>query len=530
MLGSILLSSALAFGGITHAPKEHKAKEAVRAKLRKKAIVQAAAKYEQTTTNIADTKAYLEAHGSEFTEVVLCFVDDDLLQTVKDHCPNLSSFVLNSDYLLEGLTDTGLQTIGSFPLLSKLEFNCFWAVSTSDAGVLSMLQGQTNVEELSILGVNDAALSLIAEFPRLKRLTFFSYNATTAGLEAFMASGSLQQTLTALDMGVDEAAFSDTFMQNLAKYVQLTELSLSGKNSATTQNTVALLQALVNLTKLQLSGMPVHSPMVAPIGQMQNLTTLNLANCTSLGKKHKSDYKHLLLNLKNLQSLTLGRALNFTYAQVHLIDKLSLKELSLADTMLLGYGVQKLCDSATLQKSLESLMLINETSIDNEGFEPLSKLSLKTLCLQRCPLFNDTSMTGIMKGNLAANLEALELEKVSLSDATIHLLEKCPKLNTLMFVSNNAVTMDGMTTLLKLEPFFTNLKRLYLAEVTITKDMVPLFANFENIQSLLIGDAFDFNIFTDGEELFKLPNIKKNHTKVSIFLGPLTSWDSFVHW
>lgn len=530
MLGSILLSSALAFGGITQAPKEHKAKEAARTKLRKQTITQDSAKYEQTTTNIADTKAYLEAHGSEFTEVSLFYVDDDLLQTVKDHCPNLTSFLLNSDYFLEKLSDVGLQTIGTFAQLSKLEFNCFWAVSTSSAGIRAMLHGQTNVEELSVLGVDDASLNIIAEFPHLKRLTFFSYNATAAGLEAFIASGTLQQTLTALDIGLDDASFTDTFMQSLANYTQLTELSLTGKNSATTQNTVALLGALVNLTKLQLSGMPVHSPMVAPIGQMQNLTTLNLANCASLGKKHKSDYKNLLVNLKNLQSLTLGRAMNFTYAQVHLIDKLSLKELSLADTVLLDYGVQKLCDSTTLQKSLESLMLINESSIDNDGFEPISKLSLKTLCLQRCPLFNDTSMVGLMKGNLAANLEALELEKVSLSDATVQLLEKCPKLNTLMFVSNNAVTMNGMTTLLKLQPFFKTLKRLYLAEVTITKDMVPLFANFENIQSLLIGDAFDFNIFTDGEELFKLPNIKKNHTQVSIFLGPLSTWDSFVHW
>jgi len=528
MFATILLSSALALGGVNQPLKDIQVKEGVTPKFRKKTFAVTEAQYDQKTTSIADAKAYLASHGSEFTEITLTNVDDDLLQTVKDHCPNLKAFAIASSYLLEHLTDAGMQTIATFPQLTSLSFDAFWAINVSYDGIEAMLNGQTNVEALSLAIGNDHILSLIGQYSNLKCFNFTSYDVTSSGLEAFIQSSTLVSTLTALNLDVDPVAFTDAFVQGLAKYMQLSELSLNGSWSATTDNVVALFQALTNLTKLELAGLAIRSAHVAPIGQMQNLTTLALTNCSKLA--HNRDYKTLFTNLTNLQVLTLGKATGFTYEQCHLIAKLPLKALSLSDTLLYDDGLEKLCNSSTLQQSLESLMLINEESIDNSGFGPLQKLSLKTLCLEHCPWFNDTSMQLIMTGNLANSLEALELQKVYISDATIHTLEHCPKLNTLMFVRNNAVTEEGMKTLLQLTPLHKSIKHLYLAEVIITSEMVPLFGAYENIESLLIGDALDFNIFTDGDALFKLPNIKQNHTLTAVFLGPLTTWDDFVHW
>lgn len=530
MFSTILLSSVMFFGGANTPPQVITADAITNTAFSKQALVSSYATYNMGHSTIAEAQSFIAAHGNELRAIKLTNVDDDLLQTIKDHCPNLQSFSIVSFYFLEHLTDTGMQIIANFPKLSSLTFEAYWLMDVSSDGMVAMLNGQSSCEELRIVNVDDAAINAISQFTQLKKLhiSYFE-DVSSSSLEALVGSDSLLQTLTSLVLQANGAHLTNTFVQSLSQYTKMQTLHLSGLWSAKKSSVESLLQALSGLIELELSHLEIDTEHAALIGQMQNLTSLALSNCRLLGSK-KDDYKMLLANLKNLTELHLGQAENFTYEECHHITKLPLRYLRLSGTTLSNIGLEILCNSKTLQKSLKSLALIDESSIDNVGFGPLQKLALTTLRLENCPWFNDTSMNLIMDGNLPKNLERIELEKVFLSDATMTSFAKCLKLHTMMFVNNNAVTINGIKVLLKSKPLWKSLQNLYLGEVVVTKDMVPLFGAFKNLQSLLIADALEFNIFTDGEGFSKLSNVVKNKTMVCVFLGPLSTWTSFIDW
>lgn len=260
-----------------------------------------------------------------------------------------------------------------------------------------------------------------------------SHSVTTAGLESLSQAATLQATLTSLSVTAPEVVLSDSLVQNLVNFRSLTELSLSGKWKVKAKSVVALLQAKAGLKQLSLTGLRIKPLIANAIGNLTGLARLSLSNCLALGQKKSDDYTALLSKLTSLQEISLGRCEMFSYEHCKILAKLSLRRLSIAgSTWMFNEGLKILCDSKKLQKSLEFLDLTNAQSIDTLGFEPLKKLSLKTLRLQNCLWFNDTSLSLLMQGALTESLEALELERVYISDSHISLLSKCRKLHTLM--------------------------------------------------------------------------------------------------
>lgn len=532
MLSAVILSMPLLFASATGVNTLSETKWQKVKALPAKEV--SSTSYVQGNATIKEAIAFIQANGSTLTEITLTTVNNALVEACKTYCPSLSSFSIRGglNRMDLGFTDEGLATIGSFPQLQSLVLDFWYAEKLTTAGMQKLLNLQNSLHKLYIAhpAFDDSCMSLITEFDPLQELTIYAIGVTDVGFTSLTQCQALQSSLQSLDLHIGSSfssmnSIDDTLVSGLVPFKALTRLSLHGTWSATSANVVTLVNGLPELSDVSFNGFTMDSAVVSALAT-KPLQTLALSDCSQLAE---ADYTTLLTGLSTLTSLNLGSCTYLSNTNATEIAALSLTSLTLTGNgWMWNAGITAIGRSPTLQKSLVAFEFSGNNGIWSESFGHISSLPLQQLRIKDCLLFNDTTMAAIFKGPMAKSLQALELCNVSITDKVAANLGKFTSLNTLMVAQCGALTKRGITNMLKSSALTTQITKLYLDTVVLSKKMVPLLSAFSNIQVLVVGNPIELNFVKNARIFFKLPNLKKNHAQVEIYVGELTGWKDFV--
>jgi hypothetical protein len=412
--------------------------------------------------------------------------------------------------------------------LDQLKVN-IWAVTVQPAVLQQVLSKQQNLSQLTFWSyyLNDDCLKAIAAYPNLDSINLgLSIGVSSNGLVTLLQSTTLLATLKNFELHSNGSYFNDDMLQALTAHTQLTSLTLHGYWDVSTTARQTLFQTLNQLKTLDLWGLAFTPDLCSAVGGLTWLTELRLDDCSRL---FPDDYTTLLQGLNYLQILHLRNSIyfNLNEANVPTLLQKPLKKLSLTNCKYLwDTGLKNLCDNKNIQENLKYLE-ISGSNISSDAFGAIGKLKLKTLRIDKCHHFNDASMRKLSDSKLTSSLEALELEKVSISDAVANKFDHFKKLNTLMIAECYALTTIGSKELLKSTSLYKTLKKLYIEELPLTKEMIPLFGEFKKLEVLYIGNPGKLNIFKWADLFYHLPNIEDNNADVSLYDGILFRWKDF---
>ena len=100
-----------------------------------------------------------------------------------------------------------------------------------------------------------------------------------------------------------------------------------------------------------------------------------------------------------------------------------------------------------------------------------------------------------------------------------------------MLANCNAITVKGIKNLLESKTLNKTIKKLYLADVFIAKEMISLLKRFANLDVLILGNIIGIDIFKSSidKKIWNLSNLQKNNAQVLIFVGELEKWVYFKH-
>ena len=394
LMGSGFLVFGLLFNAATRLPAEHQAKDDGSGPLVSEADIQAATK----RIKELGAKAQITMDGPKLTEII-----------IKDG----SVITADEPALFGRLFD-----------LKKLQiYNC----RVLNSEMASQLSGLKQLTSLALTNtiIDDAAVEMIAKsFPDLTELDLSS-NANMSGqiLKPISTLKNLQQ-LTLIQNRLNEIG-----TRKLSKLQDLRALDLRGNTQAGDMT----LEILADLPKLK--SFKHRSTVVSDYGMEQLSRSATLENMliqdfaiTNASGKH-------LAKLKSLSQLEIFRCQGFGSQGVLALKGLNLQRLTLRDLPTIDdSALEVLRDLPKLKK----LFLHELSGVTDAGLKNLESLvSLELLDIWSIPRMTDASMDVIAK---LPNLKELTIRSTAVTGESIDKLLLMPKLQTLVFKENGAVT------------------------------------------------------------------------------------------
>lgn len=480
----------------------------------------------------AEVMQAIAANGSQWQEVILDDVDDDMLASIAKNCTQLSTLrIFQKTFGSQNFTDAGLQHIAIIPLLDTLELSVWNALSISSVGLqrlLSQPKIQAGIKNLTIVTfmIGDSHLAIISQFPNLVSLSLQTCYFTPQGLTTFLQASAMKNSLQALNIATEAdwgLSYSPDVLTALAGLTRLNSLGLTGGWTIADQDLIVLLSAKPGCTSLNISGYTISQPILDQVTKMTCLQNLSMADCSKV-----TDFSNFVQAQINLQTLLIGNS-NFQDEHLAVVSTYSnLSSLSLINSCIYQ-GLKEFCSAPNMIKNLQYFYLSGSTEITSRSLGNLKNLSaLNTLRIENVSYFNDETLNELSSPNssLGTNLTTLELTGVSISDRTVQNFSKLSKLSTLMLANTYAVTKHGMQLFMSNKTLQKQFSRLYLAGQEIDHNLIVAFNEFSTLDCLYLGNMV--NMPANPNAIWHLPNLKQRNTEIVVFWGELTSFGKFL--
>lgn len=475
-----------------------------------------------------EATALIIEKGDTLTELDVRDLDDELCELIAEKCPSLTSFTFNSRLSGTGqnLTNVGVQHLSTLTKLTKIEIKC-WLLFQADyqawVDFFSQPHFKENVTDLSIefYHFSNTTLATLADYKKLKNLAIFYAPVNHKGLTILTQSPSLNQSLETLNLQLrtdSGTIYNSEILANISHFKNLQKLNLMGEWDVKAAD-FQFLAGNKHLVTLGIQGVTLPVEAVSLIAEIASLQELIVTDCSSIPS---DGFKTLFSALVNLQSLKLYKAGGLYDASMAMIGRLpKLTSLALADCGVVSADFIALMNQPILQNNLESLKLINFAHVSPQGFNALGKLNkLQSLILSRCNHFNDVSFETLATSPMRDTLVTLGLDAVAVSDAQVLNFASFNALRNLLLSSCNAITTKGYTQLLSIEKLQINLGKLFSNNMSITDDMVKLFASFTNLYQLWESNSFLNELSYNGElKFFEVQPERKEELQISLSTG-----------
>jgi hypothetical protein len=480
----------------------------------------------------AEVMQAIAANGSQWQEVILDDVADDMLASIAKNCTQLNTLrIFQKSFGSQNFTDAGLQHIAIIPLLDTLELSVWNALSISSVGLQRLLcqpKIQAGIKNLTIVTfmIGDSHLAIISQFPNLVSLSLQTCYFTPQSLTTFLQASAMKNSLQALNISTEAdwgLSYSPDVLTALAGLSRLNSLGLTGGWTIADQDLIALLSAKPGCASLTISGYPISQPILDQVTKMTSLQNLSLSDCSKV-----TDFSNFVQAQINLQTLLIGNS-NFQDEHLAVVSTYSnLNSLSLINSCIYQ-GLKEFCSAPNMIKNLQYFYLSGSTEITSRSLGNLKNLSaLNTLRIENVSYFNDETLNELSSPNssLGTNLTTLELTGVSISDRTVQNFSKLSKLSTLMLANTYAVTKHGMQLFMSNKTLQKQFSRLYLAGQEIDHNLIEAFNEFSTLDCLYLGNMV--NMPANPNAIWHLPNLKQRNTEIVVFWGELTSFGQFL--
>ncbi|EFC45555.1 predicted protein [Naegleria gruberi] len=284
--------------------------------------------------------------------------------------------------------------------------------------------------------------------------------------------------LKSLDVGlVQEICYEN--VEYISELQNLTTFSIRYSNIG--RKHLQIIGEMSQLTDLNISGNPINS--LLPIRPLTRITSLSAADCSFLG----DDGIYPIVNFKGLQKLNLSSN-GITWEGCMFISEKfpNLSHLSLNETRICDGAIKRL----SKMKQLTYLDVGNNAKITMEGIKLISNNLTNLTHLNISS--NNVTDEGLMMACDLPKLQELFVGHNQITDSGINeFSEKIGnKLKILSLSRNNITSLCTQYLCTKL----TNLKKLYLAGVSITDEDVKLICQ---CMKLLIYLDVSWNNVTD---------------------------------
>lgn len=484
--------------------------------------------YIQKNTKVCDVTAYVNANGINLKTMILTSINDELMKIIGLFCTNLEEFVFNMrlDRTNQLLTFKGLINLAALSSLKKLTFNCWNApFTTQDLNeLLKMPSLRKNLTELNIASYvfDDTSLAILSKYEQLQTLSLSSPNITSAGMERFIRSRAAQTTLTTFSAFQGEnwsTLISDKFLEGLANCNKLTGLRLDGRWESTDQTDKLfnnVLEKLRDLRVLEVGGRPLTNEGAIAI-RFLPLVNLFIWDCSRL---EQGEYK-LLWTPVGIKVLGMGKCHRLKdLSPINDMSDLLHLTLDLSDARNLEHGINPICDSAVMQRQLQTLCVKGNFPTNSTELGKIGCLKgLHTLRVIDVPKFNDESLKGLIAKN--PNIDTYEFNHVSISDHYLGLFNSIIVRN-LMLANCFAITKTGLAELLSLPALRNQLVKLSVYNQEMSPTTVQCLRELPKLTVLMAGNP-DLPL----EDFDVMPNVKERNGVLLPFNGPIIPFDQF---
>jgi hypothetical protein len=449
---------------------------------------------------IEATKQVLEELVGKLDIIQLCNADDDLIAFIAEKFPYLKSMqiigcsIQSDDW---AFTDKGLESLAQ---LKQLEFLTLDAWShllwISSAGLTKLvnqphLAAQLKGLRLSTFYVENQTLLAIANYKQLKTL-FISADNVEEGLLILTKSLTLRKSLVEFSFE-SEKGITNLGIRELNKFTSIEHLSMSQTNWDPNNNLEIFLETQKKLKTLSLDGPTINEWVAEKIGHLTELETLQLTNCSQI--YCLVGWKLLLKENVKLTHLDVKEVAHLTEEKVSHLAKLSLNYLSKdCCNMISPKWMQTLCESPSLQQSLNTLKLISVYNLENDGYFYLNKLkNLTSLCLIKCSSqFNDDSLKELSEGPISKTLQTLELIGSGINNSLVFLTKFLQLKNFLLGVSYG-LTKNNWELLFDNPILRQNLVVFGTDSYDWTEEQLKKLAYFEALKGFVISNDDGIN-------------------------------------
>lgn len=445
-------------------------------------------------------KEILKAQGSQFKEIILHEVDDEILALIVTLCPTITSLKINTaDRMALYLTDAGINSIASLKCLTIFEFNCWVAfsnLSTAFTALLSTPAFRDQLKELKIIAqvVFEPGMAAIGQFKQLTRFEMETVGITTKDLLTLLQSKTLSATLEKLTVITNDPpqylSITDDMLAALTKYTNLKEINLGSNWQISEPNLLKFLDAKQNLQGITLRQLPITPNMAAKLQNMTQLSTLHFDDCSQL---FVHDFCNLLNNKNNATDLFLGQAgglfdqeSTHDMAMTELSQLPNLKILNLAGMGGWSSDFDRFCTAPSMIHNIQELYLSN-TQLPDRSLANIRNLqALTTLRIDNCPAFNDDTLQSLFDSPLKNQISTLQLSKVSITENSWQWLNAMPLLQKLLIANCFAISMAGRDAFFDLENLQKNLTVLLLDSFLFRDGTAPKLAAFNALNLLIV--------------------------------------------
>lgn len=467
------------------------------------------------TATIEETFKALEAWQGPLDGIELCLVDDNLMAFIVQKFPQLKTlrlegFVSNKKW--ENFTDQGLQSIAQLKALESLTIDA-WdnLLMVSYKGFTQMLaqaQFASGIKDLKIstFFLVDEAMPALAKYTQLRDLYICAAWISEAALTKLLQSPALKKSVADFTFfNSQEGALSDTTLSLLKEFsalehVALAEGVLVKSWKISDPVLMAFLEAQKKLKTLDLRGPVIKDTLAEKIGQMAQLETLRLDDCSSVSSE--KGWKSFLTEKSCLKHLDLGNAQQLDEANVALISQLPLSFLSIDNggTWVSSKWMMNLCTGAVMQQTLQTLRLTGLNALSTDSYEYLQNLqNLSSLRLNQSHWFNADALEFLSKTSLAKTLKTLELIETGLDDRCIELFAKFEQLQHLLLGSCYAITKEGRHKLLNTPELQAKLNLLAVDGFELNVDEWKAVSQFDQLKYLIISNDNTLQIVNTSE-------------------------------
>lgn len=472
--------------------------------------------------SLKQMKAFIVEHGENLEEILICELDDELMELISVHCPKLTSFCYaDGPGTWPELSEKGLAFLSKCVNLRTLHLNELMMVESKYLRILletpCFIENIVNLR-VPIIDCSDSSYPPIKKYQKIEELYL---EGTAENIIEVLKETSFVNTLKKIR--IDAYLISDAVIEVLGAYTNLEavelipysgEVDYKGKKKVSWTVKPEIFQQFLqkhvhSLRKLTLGKeIEVDTESMKTILTLTNLKELAVNNCKGVGYLGFSS----LGNMVNLTALVLGKLQSsyleaFTDEQLAQLSTLKLESLSL-DFKTSGYvteaGFICLSQGQPLSKTLTSLTLcgINSSDIQGKQFGFLGNFeNLKTLRIRDCYWFNDDSM-GVLIGKKACKtIENLELKEEYVTPQFFPLLSRFPRLVNLGISRCPAMTKEAPEELANNWFIKNHLKGLAIDGINVNlNDMIKIvqFPHLEafvtcNNRSRSFENAKDFN-------------------------------------
>lgn len=366
---------------------------------------------DQPRLSLMEVKAFIEKHGSEVEEITLYEVNDEIVEIIREKCPKI--FFLKIAFWpgkTHQITSMGLKSIGQMPLL-EIDFD-FSSAPFIAPDALQYLFSQPsfkkNVKKIKLKCPSQINDELLREIGQYKELVWLELSQVFGSQWLKLLSQSnLPKSLKVLHLSLAiESILSEKEVKLLALFQQLTSLHLNCK----WDQVGAIFVKFNNLKEIKLKYINRSIIDQLPL----NLEIIEFKECQDLSTE---DYDALFSGRHLIRSLTLKKCGRLEDENVTLMLPLRLEKLHLE-----GSSIFKGLDGLFLQmrNCLRSVALIQNPLIPSEGYASIGRIEmLHTLRVGSAPKFNQISMEGVFNLRVQAQLRALSLREVSMTEGMV---------------------------------------------------------------------------------------------------------------